>query len=35
MINTVNVSNKTCQHTVNHGGGLPLKIQIVNYKVKQ
>ena len=35
MINIVNVSNITCQHTVNNGGGLPLQIQIVNYKIKQ
>ena len=35
MINIINVSNKTYQHRVNNGGGLPLKIQIVNYKIKQ
>ena len=35
MINIANVLNLTCQHRVNNGGGLPLKIQIVNYKDKQ
>ena len=32
MINIVDVSNKTCQHTVNNGGGLLTKIQIQNSK---
>ncbi len=35
MINIVSVSNKTCQHRVNNGGGLLRKIQRINNNIIQ